>query len=238
MSTFLKVFCGIFIFIGLAISVCGVREIARTMNMEKDSKEHIKGVFIGYETRVFTSKTRKEKSVTVNYYPQFEFTTKDGVKHQVTESKPHILRLFKPGQEIEVIVSPYGAGRIAGFHSLYFLDLSILLIGLLFILVPLLFWKFAIHSIETDKELSRQMNENLKAVLNSKALGPISVGAILKGFIIFSMVVFIIGVGIEPAAHFIKNISPGWRLMKALQKGDYEEARELILKREGINKID
>ncbi|HBE79776.1 MAG TPA: hypothetical protein DDW65_18655 [Firmicutes bacterium] len=69
------------------------------------------------------------------YYPRFEYTAQDGKKHQVTESKSHIIRVFKPGQEIEVIVSPLKEARIADsilfissilafWFLVYFLSLS------------------------------------------------------------------------------------------------------------------
>lgn len=249
MSTVLKVFCGIFILIGLAISSYGAREIVGTVFLVKDYQEHVKGVFTGYESKaVVTSNTGKDLSgyretgttSSLMYYPQFEFITKDGVKHQVTESKSHIFRLFKPGQELEVIVSPYGEYRLAGFYSLYFLDLCILVFGLLFIIVPLLFWIFAIPSFAADKEFARQMNDDIKAMFNTKVVGPITAGAIIKGFLLFFLVIFLVGMGIQYAPYFIKqnHLGTGWRLMEAMQKGNFDEARGLILKREGINQID
>jgi len=37
-------------------------------------------------------------------YPCFEYQAKDGSKHQVCESKIHLIEHFKPGQEVEIIL--------------------------------------------------------------------------------------------------------------------------------------
>lgn len=87
--------------------------------------------------------------------------------------------------------------------------------------------------------MPRQIDDSLKEFLNQKAVGPISIGALIKGFIIFFVGILILSV-IPHTVFFIKqnHLVFGWRLMEALEKEHVNEARALILKREGINKND
>jgi len=64
------------------------------------------------------------------------------------ESKHHLIERFKRGQEVEIIISPYGDHRLAGFYSLYVLDLCILAVG------------FVLYSSRCHMECSHPIVEN------------------------------------------------------------------------------
>jgi hypothetical protein len=249
MATVLKYILGAFILFGIAISLYGGRGILGTMSLLKNSPERAKGIFKYYVTEEVKSHStttsvfgNRDIGETTSYmsYPHFEFTSKDGEKHEVTESKHHIIEWFKPGQEIEIIVSPYGDHRIAGFYSLYVPDTVILALGLCFIFIPLLIGKVVIPSLVTPAgmEMAKRMGEQFGSILSSK-VGPVSVAAILKGSGIFMALVLFIGLG-SALTPFIDqlHLGFGWGLMDALKEERFDEARELILKGKGINKVD
>ncbi|HBE79775.1 MAG TPA: hypothetical protein DDW65_18650 [Firmicutes bacterium] len=70
------------------------------------------------------------------------------------------------------------------------------------------------------------MTEDFKRLFDIKALGPITVGAIIKGFLILFLGVFLIGMGLQYYKQI--HLGTGWRLMDAIKK-HYDEARGLIL---------
>lgn len=240
---------GAFILGGIVISLYGGWEILGTMNFVRNAPERAKGVFEYYlteEVKSHSTTTDVFGNIDSGYhtsimsYPHFVFTSKDGEKHEVTESKHHIIEWFKPGQEIEVIVSPYGDHRIAGFYSLYVLDLVTLALGLCFIFIPLAIGKVVIPSLTTPegKVIADRMTEEIKGIFSSK-VGPIRVSTILKGSGIFIVLVLIFSLGnaLNPFIDQL-HLGFGWGLMKALQNERFDEARELILKKKGINKTD
>ena len=249
MATFLKYMLGAFILFGIAIFLYGGREILGTMSFVRNAPERAKSVFKYYVTEEVRSRStttnvfgNSDFSDNTSYMscPHFEFTSKDGEKHEITESKHRIIEWFKPEQEIEIIVSPYGDHRIAGFYSLYVLDIVILALGLCFIFIPLLIGKVVIPSLATPAgmEIARRMGEQFGSILSSK-VGPVSVATILKGSGIFIALVLFISLG-NALTPFIDqlHLGLGWRLMEALKEERFNEARELILKGKGINKID
>ncbi|MFZ5571065.1 MAG: ankyrin repeat domain-containing protein [Thermodesulfobacteriota bacterium] len=249
MVTFLKYMLAGFVLVGIAISLYGGLEILGTLRFVRNTPERAKGFFRYYVTEEVQShstttdvfgNTDSGYHTSVMSYPHFEFTSKDGKRYQVTETKHHFVEWFKPDQEIEVIVSPSGNHRIAGFHSLYLLDILILALGVGFILIPLLIGKFVIPSLATPqgRMISDRMTEEVKEIFSSQ-VGPIRVSTILKGTGIFVALVLFISL-VKALNPFVEqlHLGFGWGLMKALQEERFDEARQLILEKKGINKTD
>jgi hypothetical protein len=173
-------------------------------------------------------------------YPCFEYQAKDGLRHQVRESKAHLIERFNPGQEVEIVLPSFQPPRLAGFYSLYVRDLSILFLGLCFIFIPLLIGRVALPSQETSAgiELTRHMKETYENIVSTH-IGPVRVGFILRGaiglFVLMICLTFILA-----AAPYVKqlHLGTGWGLIEALQKKNFSAARELILKNSGINKVN
>jgi hypothetical protein len=251
MAFILKCIFGLFILTGIAIALYGLREVLGTKNFVETSLGRAKATFVGYDQEVIETRSVSpsptqpgqqdfQDSSTMMSYPQFEYVTKDGEKRQVQESKAHVIEYFKPGQEVEIILSPHWNPRLAGFYSLYVRDLCILGLGLCFILVPLLIWKVAIPSLETPAgmKLAARMAEQYHTILSSK-VGPFTVGFLLKGFAAFVgvMIIFWLLVSLEP---FLKQMRLGFGLglIKALEQKRFEEAREMIIKKKGINALN
>lgn len=251
MATVLKCIFGLFILTGIAISLYGCWEVLGTMTFVRNAAERTKGIFTGYHEEEVVSRSSSTNQFgqldfqdTTSYmsYSQFEFTGKNGQKQHITEAKNHIIGHFKPGQEVEIIVSPYGDHRIAGFYSLYVRDLSILIFGLCFIFIPLLIGKVVIPSLETPAgmDLANRAGQEYARIFSSKiGLGPITVGALLKGVGIFIAAVLIIALG-SALTPYVKqmHLGFGWGLMEALREQRFDEARQLILKGKGINKVN
>jgi uncharacterized protein len=242
MVTILKCIIVIFVLIGTAFSLYAARELFRTLSIDRNTTERVKGVFVGYNRHEVKTRRTGDIMATTSYmsYPQFEFTSKDGKKYQGTNPKHHLYERFTPGQEIEVIVVSDGNYRIAGFYSLYLLDLCILFIGLCFIFIPLLFWNVAAPTFQGSEGdmVSKEVAGWFQEIAASK-IGPITVGAFLKITGTFFLLLIVAGL-IFAAFPFIQQLHPGfgWGLMEALQNQKYDEARELILKRKGINKTN
>jgi hypothetical protein len=251
MAFILKCILGLFILTGIAIASYGLREVLETMAYVKDSPERAKATFIGYDREVVETKSTSpspnwefqqdfRKSQSIMSYPCFEYQTKDGSNRQVRESKVHLIEHFKPGQEVEIILPSFQPPRLAGFYSLYVRDLSVLFLGLCFIFIPLLIWKVAIPSLETPAgiELTRHMKETYENIISTQ-IGPVRVGFILKGaaglFILMICLTLVLA-----AVPYIEQLHMGfgWGLSEALQKKDFDAARELILKRKGIHKVN
>lgn len=249
MRTFLKWFFRIFIFTGISISIYGSWEILETVTFVDNATERTKGTFTGYYDEEVVSRSSSTNHLgevsfqdTTSYmsYPQFEFMGKDGRKQQITESKNHIIEWFKPGQEVEIIVSAYGDHRLEGFYSLYFRDLCILGFGLCFIFVPLLMRKVISPSLDTPPgaRLEQFAIDQYNLIASSK-IGPITVRTLMKGVAVFVALTTVIGLA-SSLAPFVDqlHLGFGWGLMEALENQRFDEARELILKGKGINKVD
>ncbi|OGP87197.1 MAG: hypothetical protein A2156_08075 [Deltaproteobacteria bacterium RBG_16_48_10] len=251
MAIILKYILGLFILTGIAIALYGLWEVLGTKNFVETSSGRAKATFIGYDHEVVETRSLSPSSTqpgqydfqdssSIMSYPRFEYVTKDGEKRQVQESKPHVIEYFKPGQEVEIILSPHWNPRLAGFYSLYVRDLCILVLGLCFILIPLLIWKVAIPSLETPAgmKLAARMAEQYHTILSSK-IGPITVGSFLKGIGAFmgAMIIFWLLVSLEP---FLKQMRLGFGLglIKALEQKRFDDAREMIIKKKGINALN
>jgi hypothetical protein len=239
----------LFILAGIAISLYGCWEILGTVNFVRNCPERAKGIFTGYATEEVVSRsTSTSPSGDLNFedttsymsYPQFEFVGKDGLTQHVTESKNHIFERFKPGQEVDVIVSPYGDHRLAGFYSLYFRDLCILILGLGFILVPLLLWRGLIPLLDTPAGMRMEQfaRTQYKTIADLK-VGPFTVPTFFKGIAFFIAFMIFLAL-INSLIPFIKelHLGFGWGLIDALKEKRYDEARTLILQKKGINKVN
>jgi hypothetical protein len=251
MATVLKIIFGLFILFGIGISLYGCREILGTMSLVKNSMDRTKGTFIGYDHEIVESRSSSpsptqwgqvdfQNTTSIMSYPRFEFVGKDGQKKEVRESKQHLIERFKPGQEVEIIVSPYGDHLLAGFYSLYVRDLCILILGLGFIFIPLAIWNVAIPllKIPAGMRMEKIMIDQLNMIASSK-IGPITISTLMKGLAISAAVIALLGLA-NALTPFMKqmHLGFGWGLMDALQKKNYDEARELILKKKGIHKVN
>ncbi|MEE9910619.1 MAG: ankyrin repeat domain-containing protein [Deltaproteobacteria bacterium] len=256
MVTFLKVMLAAFMLAGLAFALYGGWEILSTIHFVKDRPERAKGVFAGYDDVEVVSRSSTTNAFsqldfqdTTSYmsYPEFEFVGKDGQTRRVRESKHHLISWFKPGQEVEIIVSPYGDHRLAGFYSLYVLDLSILALGLLFILIPFILYRGFIPMLDTAAvgaageaggHLVKFAEDQFRIVAALKA-GPITVGTLLKGTAYFFAVVLMIAAA-SAILPYLKQMRLGfdYALLEALEQDRFEVARELIAKKKGINRTD
>jgi hypothetical protein len=251
MAFILKCILGLFILTGIAIAFYGLREVLGTMAYVKHSPERATATFVGYDREVIetTSTTPSptwpgrydsEKSQSIMSYPCFEYQGKDGSKRQVCESKIHLIERFKRGQEVEIILPSFQPPRLAGFYSLYVRDLSILFLGLCFISIPLLIGRVTLPSLETPAgiELTRHMKETYENVVSAQ-IGPVRVGFILKAaiglFILMICLALILAAG--PYIGQL-HLGTGWGLIEALQKKNFSTARELILKKKGIHKVN
>jgi len=251
MPTVIKAFFGIFILGGIAISLYAGWEILVTINFVETASEHLKGRFAGYDT-IEVESTSSTTDIFGNFdsvkttsymsYPIFEFTDRNGEKRQVRESKSHVFERFKPGQDVEIIGSPYGAYHLADFYSLYFRDLCILFFGLAFIIFPLILWRGFSTVMKTPEgnRFVQFIPDTLKTVLDIKA-EPFSftIRSLFKGIGVFMLLVMAVS-AISYAVPFIKNLhlGSGWDLFKALEEKRFDEAHGLILKGKGINKTD
>jgi len=243
----------LFMIIGIAIVLYGAWEITGTLNFVNASPERAKAKFVGYNREIIQTRSVSPSpswpgqqdfhdSSSVMSYPQFEYLTKDGQTQQVQESKIHVIEHFKPGQEVEIILSPYPYRdpRLAGFYSLYGRDLSILTLGFCFIGVPLLMWKVVIPSLESTAGIQlTAMVEKLFGTIPSIRVGPFSIRLLLKGLAGIMVLVLLISL-IASLAPFVKqlHLGTGWGLIEALEKKRFEDAREMIVKRKGIHKTN
>lgn len=251
MAFVLKCIIGLFVLVGIAIAVYGFWEVRGTMTYIKNSPERAKATFIGYDREVVETTSTSpsptwpgrydfERSYSLMSYPCFEYQTKDGSLRRVRESKVHLIEHFKPGQEVEIILPSFQSPRLAGFYSLYVRDLAILILGLCFILIPLFIGKVAIPSLESPAgmEVTRFWKETYNRVA-SISIGPVTFVFIFKCFAGFMILLLCLAL-IQSAVPFIKqlHLGTGWGLIEALQKKNFDVARELIIKRKGIHKVN
>jgi hypothetical protein len=129
---------------------------------------------------------------------------------------------------------------LAGFYSLYFRDLCILILGLGFILVPLLLWRGLIPLLDTPagmrmEQFARDQYETITAV----KIGPFTVRTFFKGIAFFMAFIILVAL-INALTPFIKelHLGFGWGLTDALREKRYDEARALILQKKGIHKVN
>lgn len=251
MAFFLKCILGLFILVGIPITIYGLYQVMETKTYVKNSPVRVKATFVGYERKEVETTTTTpsptwpgqydwEKSRSVMSYPCFEYRTKDGSLRRICESKVHVIERYKPGQKVYIVLPSSQPPRLADFYSLYGRDLTILILGIGFILIPLLIWKVAIPSLESPAgiEATRFFTRVFDEVA-SISIGPFSLALILKGFAGFMILILCISL-FQSAVPFIKqlHLGPGWGLIEALKKKNFDVARELIIKGKGINKVN
>lgn len=251
MTFFLKCIFSLLILIGIPITVYGIYQVMGTMSLVRDTPERIKATFVGYDREVIETTSTSpsasspgqydhQKSETIMSYPCFEYRARDGSVRRVRESKAHVVEHLNRGQQVEIILPGSQIPRLADFYSLYGRDLLILILGLGFILIPLIIWKVAISSLETPPgiEVTRFWKEAFDRIL-SISVGPFSFAFILKVFAGLMILVLSISL-ISAAVPLIKQLrlGSGWGLMEAIEKKNFDVARELIIKRKGIHKVN
>lgn len=249
MARVVKYVLAVFIFAGMAICLYSGWEIWSTYNMIKNAAGRTQGVFTGYhevEVESRSSSTNQfdqldfDDSTSYMSYPQFAFVGKDNRKVQVRESKQHIFPCFKPGQAVEVVILPNGDHRLAGFYSLYARDICILVFGIFFLMIPLLIVRASIHAVNTPagKKLEKMAGEQFDR-LTSAEVGPLTVSTMFKGVAIFIAVILIVALS-SMLVPYLKQMRLGfdYGLIEALEQERFDEARELIIKKKGINRVD
>lgn len=238
-----------FILVGIAICLYSGWEIWSTYHFVKNADERTQGIFTGYhEVEVESRSSSTDPTGEIHFedtasymsYPEFEFVAKNGQKEHVRESKQHIIAFFKPGQTVDIIVSPRGNHRIAGFYSLYARDICILAFGLFFLTIPLIMVFASARILKTPAgEDIRKLAGKQYDSITSAEVGPTTVGTLFKGGMIFIAVVLIVALS-SMLLPYVKQmrLGLGYELIEALEQERFEEARALILKKKGINRVD
>jgi len=214
----------IFILAGIAGILYASWEIKRTISFVSTSTGKVTGTFVGYHREISKSTSIRPyspanpnmisttQSYVVATYPEFTYSIDQINEQIVRESKVHIFSVYKPGDEVDVLLSSSGSPRMASFYSLYFRDLMILGLGLFALLLALVFWNFAlplfttphpvaVYSEETssgaDSVLSPDTSSSVEDVFNgilkeawNFEVGPIKMKHILYGCL--GMIVLII----------------------------------------------
>jgi len=248
MATVLKYILAAFMMTGFAISLSGGWEILSTVNLIQSAPERTKGIFTDYDRMEVRSRSLgttpfgqldDEETTSFMSYPEFEFVAKDGQTRHVLETKQHLIRYFQPGQEVEVILSPRGDHRLAGFYSLYFRDICILAMGLCFVLIPFIIWRVAIPSLETQegRELGKKLGAEYERFFAQK-IGPITIRTLLAGGGIFMAMALVVALS-GTLSPYLKQmrLGFGYGLIEAIEQERFDEARDLIMKRKGIDSV-
>lgn len=251
MAFALKCFLGLFIVAGAAISLYALQELWQTSGFVKAAPGRDRATFVGYDQEMVETTSSSpsptnwgaqdfQKTWSVMSYPVYSFTAEDGQVRQYRESKAHVIEIFKAGQEVDIIVSSSGYPHLAGFYSLYVMDLVILVLGLCFVVVPLVIGMVAIPTLETDAGM--RMAAHMKSAFeyfSSSRVGPISVATLMKGVAAFVALTVVIAI-IQGAMPFLRQLGfgVGSPLITALEQKRYDDAREMIVKRMGINRVN
>lgn len=247
----IKVLLIVFMLIGIPIALYGAWEIWGTMNFVNASPGRVKARFVGYD-REYRQHTNipsasdilssSADSYSVASYPVFTYRTEDGSERLVREPKVHIVEVYKVGEEVDVLLgpaSPPADPRLAGFCSLYGRDIVILVLGLGFLLVPMVIWKGLVPLVQTP-EVSRKLTEMLKPVYD--LFGELKVGPfryILMGFLglmALGLLLALLG-GLAPYWRQMR-FGAGGRLIAALEEKRFDDARARIAKGSGIHAIN
>jgi hypothetical protein len=251
MVTFLKCFLGLFILFGIGVSIYGGLDLASMAFFARNNTERARGVFLGYAREYVASSStssspndwsRLDTAETTSFmsYPEFEFETGGGGKVRAVGRKQHIIEWFKPGRQIEVIVSKYGDHEMADFYSLYSWSICVLAVGLCFILIPALIWSVVIPGLKTTAglEVVSRFNAMFGVIMDTE-VGPFRVVTLLKATGAFIVAVTIFGLATE-LVPYIKHLrlGGGYALIESIEKGSFDEARKLILGKKGINTVN
>jgi len=248
MAFVIKIILIVFMLIGIPIALYGAWEIWGIVNFVNASPGQVKAKFVGYD-REYHKHTNipsasdilssHSDSYSLASYPVFTYRTADGSERLVREEKVHIVEVYKAGEEVDVLLSPVlppTNPRLAGFYSLYCRDIVILVLGLGFLLVPMVIWKGLVPLVQTP-EVSRKLTDMLKPVYD--LLGELKIGPfryILMGFLGLMALGLLLAV--------IKGLAPYWaqmrfgaggRLIAALEEKRFDDTRARIVKGSGIH---
>lgn len=243
-----------FMVLGLALAAYGAWEMWKTMGQSSASSGRAKAQFAGYcreQHRVPSGLSLQGSGIpSIAHYPEFTYRAEDGSLQTVREPKAHVLEIYKPGQEIDILLFPYFKPRLAGFYALYMRDLLILVFGLGLLFLAVFFWKYALpliasseNSVPTESSaetlsVSDPAELGLKKFLESK-IGPVSVKFILMASGAFMGLVLLVALiaGLKPYIAQM-GFGPGNRLMEALKAERFDEARRMIEKGAGIHSVN
>jgi hypothetical protein len=250
MTALIKGVCILFILAGIPIALYGTWEIWGTVSLVNTTPKRVKAKFAGYHREVHESSRIRssphvrsggiESSHSVALYPEFTYRADDGSERRVRESKAHVAEIYKPGDEVEILVSPHGFPRLAGFYSLYGRDLLILAIGLGFILLPLVIWKGFIPALESPAgaELAAQGDQRIRDI--TKTIMELKVGPVPYRYILGGVLgVLSLGLLVSVIAGLVPFLAQmrfgaGGRLIEALEQERFDEAREMVVEGKGI----
>ena len=249
MVTTIKSVLVIFILLGIALATGGAWEMWETSGMLTASTGKAKAQFAGYHrvrSKVAPGVSLRGSSIpSISHYAEFTFRAKDGSMQTVREEKVHVLEIYKPGQEVDILLFPDFKPRLDGFYSLYLRDLLILLSGTVLLLLAFFSWKYALPLVSAAGEHSAggtgaldEVEEGVKHFLGQR-IGPFSVKSTLfaSGAI---MGLLLIGFFIVALAPYISQMGfgAGGRLMEAINEERFDEARLMIEKGAGINAVN
>ncbi len=248
---FMKCFLGLFILAGIAAALYALLQLWETAGFVQASPKRAKATFVRYDHEMIKTVSSSpsptnwgqqdfSESWSVMSYPVYSYVAGDGQLRQHSESMAHIVEVFKPGQEVGIIIPSSGSPRLAGFYSLYSRDLAILVLGLCFIAIPLIIGRVVIvsHETETVIKTATRMKAAYEQIWFSK-IGPITVGSFVKGIAAFSalMILVCLAAGVTPYLRQL-GFGSGSILITALEQGRYNDAREMIIKRKDINRAN
>lgn len=248
MTLIIKIVLSVLMLAGAAIVIFGAFELWDSIQFAQHTSGRTTGEFLGYHREVHqptripsaNDQDQHEESYAIASYPEFRYRAADGSEQRVREQRVHLFELYKPGEKVEILLSPsgYGDPRLAGFYALYLRDIAVLGTGLAFILAPMLIWYVVMSSL-ANPEVSSHFNLFWDRVLGevwTMKVGFLPVRYILIFFAGFMLLGLLIA-GIAGLAPYVAQLhfGSGGRLIEALERGRFEEARELITKDANLN---
>ena len=244
----------IFILLGFALVAGGAWEIWNTVSLLSASSGKAKARFAGYDrvrSQVAPGVSLRGSGIpSISHYPEFIYKAEDGSLQKVREEKVHVLEIYKPDQEVDILLFPHVKPVIDSFYSLYVRDLVILLAGLVLQILVLSFWRYALpllsspgsaapggHSAQATS-VADQAKESFNRYLDGK-IGPVSLRSIAAASSAF-MGLMLIGALFAWLAPYFSNLGfgAGSRLREAIKEERFEEARLMIEKGAGIHTVD
>ncbi len=252
MSMIIKGVLVVLMLIGVFMTLYGGWQVLGTVQFVRTSSGRATAVFAGYYHETTRARTPRSSSSfdrdhnSITRYPEFTYRTADGIEKKVRESKAHVAEHYREGEQVEILLSPYGDPRLAGFCSLYGRDAVILVMGLGFLLLPFFFWKFALPTFtagHAEGQAGGQADGQVDDVKNlfmewfgAQKIGPVSLKHVLIGFGGF-MVVGGLVAAIAGLTPFLQQMrfGAGGRLIAALEEKRFDDAQAMIAKGSGIH---
>ena len=254
MTVAIKFALVLFVLVGAALAVFGSLEIRSTLGLTATSSGRAVALFSGYHQEVHRSPSGlslKGSGPSLASYAEFTFSTPQGVQETVREPKVHVLELYRPGQQLEILLFPNDKPRLASFYSLYVRDLLILSLGLGFMLLSAGFWRFALPAFESVSGVPAGPTtervhaaappspaEGFQRFLDQK-IGPVTARFVLRvsgGFLGF-MLCFAVAAALWPYVAPLR-FGAGGRLLQAMKEQRFDDARQMVEKGKGIRVVD